>query len=151
MKNKNYSEGGCYGSYYKLSKYRGIKLLFKEFQTIEKLKNSIIYKKAKKECKILKTLTKRKCNFTPKCYGLKIIKFDNHYRIGIILKDLGNTSLFNIDKIESNEKNRMIRNFGKELRQKYKIINKDIHDGNIMFYKGKFWVIDFTPSYCKIL
>lgn len=147
-KNKNvYS--GVYGFYYRISKLRGIKVFQDGYESIKLLKESQTYKDAIQEKKLLDQLIKRKSKITPKCYGIKIVLRDNYYHIGIVLRHLGNITLFDRD-LHPDKEDEIIDKLNDKLSN-YNLIHGDLHNRNVMYYKRKYWAIDFTPVNIKRL
>jgi tRNA A-37 threonylcarbamoyl transferase component Bud32 len=143
---------GVYGKYFKLSKTKGIKILISTgFKTRETALESWAFRKAKKEMKLLKKASKSK--IVPKCYGVKIVWNEKRslFEVGIIMQHLGETTLANhIKKYKKyKEKETSILDKLQETIKKYKIKHNDLHANNVMIFKNKFFVIDFSPDQVK--
>lgn len=150
LKTKLYTEGGCYGYYVRYCFYRGIKILHNKFASLEDAEESNLYSDAVQEMNLLKE-TKRRFALVPHCYGVKIVKIGNSFQIGIILQHLGSITLR--DFAYKNDLNVSVDN---TVLLKYNqlkavgITHTDIHGRNIMRFKKKWWIIDFSPEYLEI-
>lgn len=147
LKGKRELAGGSFGEYFKLSKHRGIKILYGVYPTAEQAAKSTSHRKALRENKILQILTQRGCRFTPKGYGVRIVKVNSSYSIGIVMQHLGNKCLFNRHGGNNDE---IISDLRDKLNKVYRVFNGDVHSQNIMYYKKKYWVIDFTPTIVQV-
>lgn len=139
------SGGGSYGEYYQISRSKGIKLLYSSFITFEDALKSELYKDAQAEAKLMREAKTRYSNI-PQCFGVKVIKMDTTYRIGIIMQHLGTQKAVTHPVAENDDfKNELVN----RLRQ-VGIIHDDLHYNNIMLYKEDWWVIDFSPEFITI-
>lgn len=148
---KNESGSGCFGSYYQVSKHRGLKVLATAYDTVRELLTSSTYSDAKQEYKILKRL--RNSKFTPKPYGIKIIQEGQEYKVGILMQHLGNRTLSST--VCSERRGNRVSQMLLEVLEHYGIVHKDLHWGNIMVKtvngKKQYFAIDFTPEYIDVL
>lgn len=150
LKGRQSKGEGCFGAYYQISKRRGVKVFFDDsYSTIEEAINSREYKKAVKESNILQTLTKRGSDFTPKSYGVKIIKKDGFYRIALVMQHLGTTDICDRD-LDKKKENKIIKSLRKKLRE-LKFNHTDLHTNNVMWFRKKYWAIDFSSGLIKHL
>lgn len=136
---------GISGTYIKLSKGKGVKLLHATCDTWEEALS--VYKDALHEIRMMKAARKI-YPFIPKCYGVKIFKFKGYigyYKVGIILQHLGDTTL--------RSTLRKVRNSGSIIDdvafhlEKQGFVHGDLHTSNIMVYRGKYWIIDFEAAH----
>ena len=123
------------------------------FETKEQAKASDTYQQALKEKRFLDLLTERACDFTPRCYGLVIFKYNRNFRIGLILQHLGEKRMVDVKHEYRNDRGISIENRADRISdllykrlEKKGIRHSDIHSRNIMYFQKRFWVIDFSPS-----
>lgn len=143
----SYSGWGCYGKYYQLSSTKGIKVIQGCFNTIEEVINSDELNQAIQEAVLLKQARAR-YEYIPKCYGVKIISFGGSYKVGILMQHL--TGPLAEDFCDYEEYDQVRATLTKTLRDKG-IVHSDLHGNNVIRYKDKWWVIDFTPSCIKLV
>lgn len=141
LKNKNPSGGGSYGEYFKLSSQRGIKILAGRFNSYVGAIGSPTYAEASAEAFLLKVAEKTK--LVPKCYGVQIVQIGKRYAIGIVMQHLGGRMLEDTDNVDNDS---VIQDLEKKMK-KHGFEMGDLHAGNVMYYKRKYWVIDFTPEF----
>lgn len=132
--------GGSFGEYYPLSKGVGVKVLYRKYKTLKKAVNSATYKQALKEAQLLAMA--QESGVVPRCYGVTIVKDGNKYGVGILMQHLGNKTLENASEHEMSkaydEVNDALLDIG--------ISHYDLHEHNIMKYRGKYYAIDFSPK-----
>ena len=132
-KNKVYASGG-FGSYYRISKQTGVKIIRDNYFTSLKDLNSVIEKNDSviKEASIgilADQLTK----------GIEIVKIGKKYYLGIVQKHFEQTNTYDLS-VKDFDKIR------KSLKKK-NVIHGDLHEGNILFKsKSNYKVIDFDPD-----
>jgi len=144
IKNSTYSGNGSFGIYMRISNSKGIKLLYYEFETMKSALDSLYFKEAIEEARLLEEGKRRYSNI-PTCYGVRIIWYERRYRIGIVMQYLEGTVVQNIPDFTIE-----MRNVIKEELKNKGIFHRDLHHENIIFADGKYWVIDFTPSNISI-
>lgn len=145
VREKNSSGAGCYGSYFILSSSKGMKILREKYDDYEDVMESYALQSAIKEASLLKEARSR-YEYIPKCYGVRIIEKDGKYRVGIILQHLDGKLGGQCEHYEERDVRRELE---KQLEKKG-ITHNDLHSENCIWYKEKWWVIDFTPSSIKI-
>lgn len=141
----DYSGKGAYGRYYKLSSKKGIKLLEDKYITYDDALNGYRIKEAIKEVELLREAKSRYKNI-PTCYGIKIIEKQGIFRIGIVMQHLGETTAMDVEGFTDEKKCKL----EKDLLD-IGIKHRDLHLGNIMFYKNDYYIIDFTPCNVQII
>lgn len=133
---------GSYGSYHKLTRTKGVKVLKGSYKSVMDAINSYQMEEAMKERDLL--LKVQHSGMTPKCYGVAIVEWGKKFRVGIVMEHLGETRLSDLGLDEDEESDIMaeledkICNFG--------INHTDIHSYNVMFKNRKYYVIDFSPE-----
>jgi RIO-like serine/threonine protein kinase len=138
--------GGAHGSYVKLSPSLGVKIIHSvKFNNIAKAYRSRAYRNALREAYILNVAFES--GVVPRCYGVTLVRVKKGYRVGVLMQHLGSTPLFEsefCDKFSEafDEINDRLIELG--------IVHNDIHDENVMVYRGKFYVIDFSPDCVKM-
>lgn len=139
---------GVFSRYYKISRTKGIKILWGRYVTVERAKLNKVYAEAHIEALNL-TIAKDRFYYVPKCYGVKILKIKDKYAVGILMQHLGENTLgySNLYPINSN---RIIRKLEVDLR-KAKIYHGDLHEQNVMYYNSRWYVIDFGTIGIKFL
>ncbi len=146
VKDRQRKNGGAFGTYYKLSPRRGVKVLDAAYDTIKEAKQSVTYRAAKEEAWLLKKAYKSK--ITPKCYGIKIVEVDGYYSVGIVMTHMGDLTLSEFMRTRKAKKF-YHRNIEGELLKKLDkvgITHCDLHNHNIMVRGNKFYAIDFSPE-----
>jgi len=147
MKNKESINSGGFGYYYQLDANKGIKVLRGRYDKYEEALNSRSLKEAYAEVCLLQK-AKSRFKYIPKCYGVRIFKRENMYRIGIVLQHLGDMLLGKMFEDWKDREN--ISNRIKKQLVSVGVIHRDLHYENIMFYNNMWWVIDFSPEYIDI-
>jgi|SRR5581483_5141141 len=143
--------GGNYGSYYQISARRGIKVLDGEggcvFDTQKEATQSDLYDEAKEEARLLRK-ARRKTNKVPTCYGVRLVKQDGRYAVGIEMEHAKGRMLSEAC-IDSSIAHKLAEDLENELRVNG-ISHGDLHWDNIMYYKGKVKAIDFSPGHVTV-
>ncbi len=142
------SGSGLYAHYYILNdKSRGIKLFKDKFTTFNRAMKSTRHASALLEYFTMAKASKR-VSIVPKPYGVYVILFRNFYRVGILMQHISGISLEK--KLKKEKKHIKGIHFDYPIIQKLKVILKkkgifhyDLHDDNIIYSKGKYWVIDW--------
>lgn len=142
--------GGSYAEYIQISPKKGIKLYYAKCDSTTEPTFKRTLQMAHYEVYFYK-LARERYPFVPKCYGVQVIKVKDRYnsdvfRIGIVLQHLGNTTLSDVGYGRNDSSPFAGRYPATELNTKLKsrgIYHGDLHDGNVMYYKGQLWVIDF--------
>lgn len=138
------TSGGGYGSYYELSATVGVKVLHrKNFKSMKKALNSRLYREAMKESELL--CMAFESGVVPRCYGVTLVKDDEGYGVGILMQHLGNKTLR--DKGDRTEAYDTIQDALEEVGLRH----LDLHRGNMMVYRGKYYAIDFSPDFIETL
>jgi tRNA A-37 threonylcarbamoyl transferase component Bud32 len=139
------TDGGSFGSYYQLSGAVGVKVLHGvRFTSMKKALASRTYRLAAKEASLL--CQAEESGVVPKCYGVTLVKEGNKYGVGILMQHLGTKTLSMSGACESvayDTVNEALREIG--------IVHDDLHNRNIMVYRGKYYAIDFSPNFVKIV
>lgn len=138
------TSGGSFARYYKLNKNVGIKVLrSKGSLTPNGLLRSKKWKEAKHEVAMLERAASS--GIVPKCYGLRVVKIGGRFFAGIAMQHLGEYTLgdrphdtMNFTEVEDSI-NKKLKEIG--------IQHGDLHHGNIMSYRKKYYVIDFGLAY----
>jgi tRNA A-37 threonylcarbamoyl transferase component Bud32 len=144
LRKKKKTGGGSYGSYYKISKTRGVKVLYSEgFTSKRKALTSEVYKDAKLEASLLKQA--QATGIVPRCYGVTLVKKGKEYAVGIVMQHLGNKTLADSSYCETAAYDEIMEKF-----EEFDIYHSDLHAENIMVYRGKIYAIDFSPDYVTI-
>ena len=128
---------GGNGIYIQLSKKRGIKILRYEYESYEEIIRYNSHIKVYEEARAMK-MAKRLYPYIPECYGVKLFKINGFYTIGILLQHLGDVRIGDImdDPCDTClELERELYELG--------IQHNDVHSHNVMYFKQKYWVIDF--------
>ena|SRR5688572_18326928 len=136
----NAPKGGN-GVYIQLSKKRGIKILRAEYETLEELKEYNRIENVLNEARAMKQ-AKRLFPYIPDCYGVKMLKIGDYYNVGIIIQHLGNKCIGDITE----EYLPIVWKLEDDFR-KLGICHNDIHSHNVMYFRHKYWVIDFACVY----
>jgi hypothetical protein len=82
LKTKTASGDGSYCSYVQYCQYRGIKLLYSTYDTIEQAMECDQFNEAQKEVELLNIARERNLP-VPKCYGVRIVLINGFYQIRI--------------------------------------------------------------------
>lgn len=142
-------KGGSWAEYIQISAKKGIKLFRGRCSSIEELFKSREFEVASNEVKKLKK-SRKLYPYIPACYGLKIMRIRDVYKIGIVLQHLGDRrasdnipsyghpQYTNISEKIHND----IWTIQTELRRAG-INHNDLHTDNVMIFKDRYWPIDF--------
>lgn len=133
---------GEFGDYVQLTRGRGIKLIGREFKTAEDAYCSDNFAEAKEEADLLREAQASKV--VPKCYGVRVIRHGKHFRVGILMQHLGKKRVSDMN-INEDEFNQIRARLWEKLFDSG-IEHNDLHDKNVMFYRKKFYAIDFSPD-----
>lgn len=139
---------GGYGMYFRVGRFKGVKLLKGGFKSFHSALNSPQMRKAMKEAELL--YKAEGSGVSPKCYGTTIVKRGKGgFRVGILMEHLGNVRLADLDddKFDYEE---VTQNLIGRL-EAYGIDHLDLHEWNIMYKNGQFYAIDFSPDYTQTL
>lgn len=132
---------GVHGAYVKLSNTMGIKVIHsKPFRTQAKAYRSQAYKLAVRESYNLQVAYDS--GVVPRCYGIMLVKTKAGYRVGVLMQHLGATPLAKSDFYDSHE---VFDDLTERLKE-VGIYHADLHEDNIMVYRGKFYAVDFSPQ-----
>jgi RIO-like serine/threonine protein kinase len=143
---ENTGSGGAHGKYVKLSQSLGVKVIHSDkFPTIQKAYRSHAYKLARKEAEIL-TLA-FESGVVPKCYGVTLLKVGRGYRVGVLMQHLGSTTL---DESEFYDRYTEAYDLINDSLMDVGIRHMDLHEDNILVYRGKLYAVDFSPSCVNI-
>jgi tRNA A-37 threonylcarbamoyl transferase component Bud32 len=126
---------GSFGVYVQISSKLGIKIV--GGTSVEKHFKEYL-KEAIHEARNLREARKR-VSFVPRCYGVQSFKIDGKSRIGILMQHLGKKRLENMNINNDYD----VRHCLKNRLLKVNILHDDLHNANVMFYKGRYYVIDF--------
>lgn len=139
---------GSNGTYIQLSKKRGIKITMSKYPDKGSAIRSYEFRYVCKEADALRSARAR-YRYVPKCYGVEIVKIEDYYTIAIVLQHIGTQTLLEkLTKEEDINEDEIIQYVYKELRKRG-IVHWDVHAKNIMFYKGRYWAIDFAGVYLE--
>jgi RIO-like serine/threonine protein kinase len=144
IKLAKYEDGfeGAHGRYVKLSPSLGIKVIHSPlFKSIAKAYKSHAYRQAKKEAELLTSAFES--GVVPRCYGVTLVKIGNRFKVGVLMQHLGSTPISESDFYDQvseayDEINDSLMELG--------IYHNDLHEDNIMVYRGKFYAVDFSPK-----
>lgn len=137
---------GAFGVYFKLREGKGIKVLEAKFRSQVAAYNSYEFDLAKEEAEILKAA--QESGVVPKCYGVRIVRRGNGFHVGILMQHLGNKTL---RKLRYNwEKQSDIYDSLNDALEDVGVKHNDLHVDNIMYYRGKYYAIDFSPEVSSI-
>lgn len=126
---------GCYGMYIQITNKLGVKVVGCGYKnrnvSLEEMKTTALEARtAKKVRKVYKN--------TPKCYGVRVFRIEDRWYTCILYQHLGKVRMHDLDDVDISITTEAIKD---KLKQKH-IHHDDLHSKNIMFFKGKFWVID---------
>lgn len=146
---RNFPKGGpsgCYGTYIQLTKKLGVKVI--GCGSIHR--NVVIEEDMKHTAKEAKTAKKvrRIYKNTPKCYGIRMFKAKERYYACILYQHLGKIRVYDIKDWDRAE---MATENMREQLKKRNIYMDDLHKKNIMFFKGKFWLIDMGQVWFRTI
>jgi tRNA A-37 threonylcarbamoyl transferase component Bud32 len=129
---------GGNGIYIQLSSKRGIKILRHcEYKSFEELIRYDAMRSMYQEAAVMKR-AKVLYPYIPNCYGVRMLKVDSFYTIGIIIQHLGNKRIGDVLENYPSIIVDLERTFWK-----LGINHHDMHANNVMYFRGKYWVIDF--------
>ena len=167
-KNHKYIASGKFGSYFRLSKNRGLKMLSKGFMTKEEARKSYFYQQAKKEVVLLQQA--EPSGISPRYSELLIAKFQGLYFPAIKMEHVKGRTLesynhkVSIEEMKVNvktgklikrivsQKRKSAYSFVNSLLLKQKIKHLDIHECNVLVeFNGKIRVIDFSPRWVSLI
>lgn len=139
------SSTGCSGTYFQIDSKTGIKVLCERFSTIERAyKNRWAVDLEVRNGKLVNKLIK----LSPRIYRSKLIKISGEYAWIIIQQHLGDISLDDF-KITSYYDRTLdyryrIQDMLKYRLKKVGLKHDDLHHRNIMMFKSKPYIIDFS-------
>lgn len=122
-------DSGSFGSYWKISKTRGIKIF-----------HGSKIDSVKKEAKYLNMAAS--IGLAPKCHEIVYVEGDDKIRLGIIVSHVQGKRGLPSDKIMEDIDSRL-RGIG--------ISHNDLSERNIITHKGKSKIVDFSPYACRML
>lgn len=131
---------GSYGTYFKLSNTRGVKVLHGAFTNFMAALNSWEMDEARKERDLLNKAFRS--GITPKCYGVTVVQSGRQFRVGIVMQHVGDQRL---SEVSTGNSYGIIQGLSEKLRA-VGIRHTDLHDYNVMKKGKKFYAIDFTPG-----
>lgn len=132
---------GVHGGYIKLSPSVGIKIIHSRiYKSRAKAFRSRTYYLANEEAEILKVAYDS--GVVPRCYGPTVIAVPGGFKVGVLMQHLGSLTLSESVFYEDNE---IYDNITERLGE-LGIKHFDLHEDNIMVYRGKFYAIDFSPE-----
>jgi len=132
---------GVHGEYVKLSPQMGIKLIHsKLFRTQAKAMRSQAWKLAMQESRYLQLAFES--GVVPRSYGVSLVKVRSGFRVGVLMQHLGATPLCNSEFYDSLE---VFDDINERLLE-VGISHADLHEDNVMVYRGKYYAIDFSPQ-----
>ena len=135
------SMGGIHGDYYRLSNAVAVKVVHsKVYSTIRKAQNSAAYRNALDEAAIIALA--EETGVVPRCYGVTLVAVRGGYRVGILMQHLGQVTLADSEHYDDSEVYEHLYETLKDVG----IDHHDLHEDNIMFYRGKFYAVDFSPE-----
>lgn len=133
---------GVFGFYVQVSPTRGLKVLSKGYGSLSALKQSQTYTQAALEAKHLRQA--QRSGVVPRCFGLQVVKYGRRFQVAIKMSHLGTNNLWDAD-VSDWKFNKIQRSLSQALKQ-VGLKHEDLHEGNIMFWQGKYFAIDFTPE-----
>jgi tRNA A-37 threonylcarbamoyl transferase component Bud32 len=148
--------GGAFGKYVKLSPSLGIKLIytkgeyyddmrkFKGFRSISKAIQSWTWREANIEADFL--FAAQESGVVPRCYGATVVLVGSRYHIGILMQHLGGKALADHENYDSVE----VFNYLHDRLEDLGIYHGDLHEDNIMVYRGKYYAVDFSPYFVNM-
>jgi|GEM_PF-5556526 len=139
------SISGIHGAYIKLSPSVGIKIVHSPaYRSKAKAYRSRAYRRAKEESETLQYAYET--GVVPRCYGVMLVKVKSGFRVGVLMQHLGTLTLSNSEFYDNADVFDDINDKLKEIG----IFHGDLHEDNVMVYRGKFYAIDFAPN-CVIV
>lgn len=134
--------GGSFSTYYRVSRARGLKVLKGSYRSLQAAYNSYGFQMAKEESDLLEIAAYS--GVTPECFGVRVARSGSRYRVGILMQHLGNKRLSDLN-LSCAKMSAIYDKLDYELSHAG-IDHNDLHLDNIMFHKGKFYAIDFSPE-----
>lgn len=132
---------GVHGTYYKLSPHVGIKLIHsKVYPSVKRALASRAFRLASDEAAIL--VHAEETGVVPKCYGVTVVSVKSGFRVGVLMQHLGQTTLADTEHYDDAD----IYDQLMESLEEVGIYHGDLHEDNIMVYRGKFYAVDFSPE-----
>lgn len=136
---------GITSQYIQLTPKKGIKICKTPFLSTTSDHFLTTYKVFLGEFRNIKAARKR-YPFIPKCYGIKTLKINGFYYVGLVLQHLGTTTY-----------REHVKRFPYKYKENYKndlddlrsylyaqgINHCDLHGENVMVYRNNYWIIDF--------
>jgi len=145
---KRKSSKGSYGSYFKLNRSKGVKVLRGSFKSIIAAMNSRKMEAAIQERDYLNKAYNSHDPISPYCHGVTLIQSGSNIRIGIVMQHLGEMTLRNC-VLNEDEKDEIIESLEHMLLERG-IDHRDLHEDNVMIKDGKYYAIDFSPDYITL-
>lgn len=150
--------GGSFGRYVKLSNSVGIKLIYtngkyegenalrklKGFRSVAEAMRSWTWREANMEADIL--FQAQESGVVPICYGATVVMVGSRYHIGILMQHLGGKPLSETSHYGEAD----VYEYLYEKLEECGVSHGDLHEDNIMVYRGKFYAVDFSP-YCVMV
>lgn len=133
---------GAHGYYIKLSPSLGVKVIHSPiYRNKTKAYKSFAWREARLEARILDMAFET--GIVPRCYGATIVRVKGGYRLGVLMQHLGNKTLGeSAHYYDESDISVAIH----EKLEEIGIYHQDLHEDNIMVYRGKFYAIDFSPN-----
>lgn len=136
---------GAHGSYIKLSPSLGLKVIHSvKYKSRAKAYRCRAWREARLEAELLDIAFES--GVVPRCYGATLVKVKSGFQVGVLMQHLGSTTLSNSKFYDEFDVQEDINNKLEELG----IYHGDLHEDNIMVYRGKFYAIDFSPNCVSI-
>lgn len=141
---------GCFGSYHRVGKDMGIKVLEGCFETEADAKNSCNWQDAQEEAYAMRRA--QKSGIAPKCYGVYVVRnsdsAEGNYYVGILMQHLGQNLLgHRMDKgIVSGMRQEDIQDEIRKKLLKVGVEHGDLHRENVIYFKRKYYALDFGPN-----
>lgn len=138
---QNSSISGLHGTYLKLSPSVGVKIIHSPtYRSKSKAYLSRAFRRAREESDTLQYAYET--GVVPRCYGAVLVKVKSGFRVGVLMQHLGTLTLSNSEFYDCAAVYYDIKDKLRELG----IFHNDLHDDNIMVYRGKCYAIDFAPE-----
>jgi len=126
-------KSGSFGSYYKISNKKGIKVIWRSS-----------YSLVRKEANYLNVAAKAK--LAPRCHEIVKVKDENDVHYGLIVDHVEGRASSWGGKVMEPLKRQLIKSL-KEIGIK----NQDLYGDNVRKTKKGYMVVDFTPSQCSFI
>jgi RIO-like serine/threonine protein kinase len=143
LPNKGSGPKGGYGTYFKITRSKGVKVLRGSFSSFLAAMNSGTMKLAMKERDLMNEA--HSSGVTPKCFGVTVVQRGNSFRVGIIMEHLGSVRLRDL-KMDEEEEERIIMELEEQVSSAG-VTHNDLHPWNVMVKGDKYYAIDFSPDY----